>query len=113
MRRNPSVHLPARSQMRTRGPVDGAVRWGFTRTLTSSFSPHLAVEELSCTFAPAVAWGVRWAGMPDLTFSPTNHVQQLPTRPALQGTWLFYLSSGVCSGTPPWFDAEFRLVCNQ
>jgi hypothetical protein len=93
--------------------VDGQMRWGVEISLASTVSPGLAVEEVFCNFTSASTWTMRRTGLPDVGFSGATSVQALATRPALRGTWIFFVNAVGCGAGAPLFAVEFRLVCSQ
>ena len=92
--------------------VDGASRWGVEINLWSQYiSNKLRVQELYSTCSASVTWRVRTPGLPDIAFGPLKPRHTFPAPPLFNTDWTFFLDTTGCTGTPPDFHAEFKLVC--
>jgi hypothetical protein len=94
-------------------PVNGASRWAAPLSLGSQFiSNNLLVEELVGTTGTLSKWTARPTSRPDIPFGPASPSHAFTVPPIFNRDWLFFLDTPGCTGTPPVFHLEFKLVSN-
>jgi hypothetical protein len=91
--------------------VDGVMRWAVPLTLLSRFiSNNLLVESLTGTTGTFSKWHARLAGHPDVVLGPASPSHIFAVPPIFNSDWLFFLTTPGCTGAPPLFHLDFKLI---